>query len=154
MGKLEDYLNNPPTYSEETVKALRYFKAKHKQWTPASAESFADVQMARLEGMKNLVKAIATAEGIAAPDVTADRITPGGYSGNSYYDRHANVIAMSGKLSIITLLHEFAHALLGRDEFEAQRWSICLFKKVYSKSFERLYPMESGAGVFMTAQPR
>jgi hypothetical protein len=48
------------------------------------------------------------------------------------------MIVLEGKLSIITLLHEFAHIIRGSDEVECRKWSMNLFRKVYPKQFARL----------------
>lgn len=65
-------------------------------------------------------------------DETAD-------SRGSFYHRKTDTIVMVEKLSIITLLHEFAHAL-GKDEVGAVRWSLTLFKRVWPEQFDRLQP--------------
>lgn len=40
--------------------------------------------------------------------------------------------------SLITALHEFAHHIYGRSEFQACRWSIWLFAKVFPEDFKKL----------------
>lgn len=60
----------------------------------------------------------------------------GGSSGNSSYARAVDVITLRGKLSVVTYLHEFAHAL-GRDERDACRWSVNLFAKYFPEQFAR-----------------
>ena len=47
------------------------------------------------------------------------------------------IITMRGRLSVVTYLHEFAHAL-GRDERGACRWSLNLFRRVFPVQFARL----------------
>ena len=47
------------------------------------------------------------------------------------------VITMRGRLSVVTYLHEFAHAL-GRDERGACRWSLNLFRRVFPEQCARL----------------
>jgi len=44
-----------------------------------------------------------------------------------------------GKYSVVVLLHEFAHAL-HKDERQACRWSINLFRKHFPKSYAKLIP--------------
>jgi len=65
----------------------------------------------------------------------------GGFSGASSCRRRGDgkpaVITMRGKLSVVTFLHEFAHAL-GRDERGACRWSINLFRSVFPEQYARL----------------
>jgi hypothetical protein len=60
----------------------------------------------------------------------------GGDSGASHYCPAADEITLCGRLSVVTMLHEFAHAL-GRDERGAARWSVNLFRKCFPRSFAR-----------------
>ena len=61
----------------------------------------------------------------------------GGSSGSSFYSPRDHRIVLTGKLSVVTFLHEFAHAL-GHDEREACRWSINLFRKCFPRQYSRL----------------
>ena len=54
------------------------------------------------------------------------------------YSPVLKTICLNQSLSVISLLHEFAHHLLGSSEFKACRWSVWLFKKTFPKSFEQL----------------
>ncbi len=63
--------------------------------------------------------------------------------GNGQWIHSDRQIRLKGKLSIITLLHEFAHARFDHDinngdERITVKWSINLFRRVYPKQFERL----------------
>lgn len=60
-----------------------------------------------------------------------------GPSFDSSFDSGRDVIELRGRLSVVTYLHEFAHAL-GKDEPGACRWSINLFRRFFPKSFARL----------------
>ncbi len=60
----------------------------------------------------------------------------GGDSGTSHYQPSADEITLNGRLSVVTMLHEFAHAL-GRDERGAVRWSVNLFRACFPRSFAR-----------------
>lgn len=53
------------------------------------------------------------------------------------YNPEARTIYLS-KPSIITTLHEYAHALFGTSEKKACRWSVQLFAKVWPKAFAQL----------------
>ncbi len=57
-------------------------------------------------------------------------------SGSSHYVRPSDTITLCGKLSVLTFLHEFGHAL-GKDERAACRWSLNLFRAVFPVSFAR-----------------
>jgi hypothetical protein len=61
----------------------------------------------------------------------------GGSSVTSYYLSREHRIVMVGKLSVVTFLHEFAHAL-GCDERGACRWSINLFRKCFPRQYSKL----------------
>ena len=61
-----------------------------------------------------------------------------GDSGASSYCPIKNTITLVGRLSVITFLHEWGHVLNGADEFAACRWSLRLFQRCFSKSFNRL----------------
>ena len=60
----------------------------------------------------------------------------GSDSGSSCFSPAADTITLKGKLSVVTYLHEFAHAL-GRDERGACRWSVNLFKRTFPVLFSR-----------------
>lgn len=59
-----------------------------------------------------------------------------GDSGGSSFCPSLDEIELCGKLSVVTYLHEFAHAL-GRDERGACRWSLNLFRICFPSSFTR-----------------
>ena len=58
----------------------------------------------------------------------------GSCSGSSYYHPSSDVITLQGKLSVVTYVHEFAHAL-GKIEHGACRWSVNLFWKCFPEQF-------------------
>ncbi len=58
--------------------------------------------------------------------------------GGGHYHLERNEIVMSDRLSVITYLHEYAHAMGMLEETDAIRWSVNLFKKVFPKSFKAL----------------
>lgn len=55
----------------------------------------------------------------------------------SFYSGREHKILMVGKLSVVTYLHEFAHAW-GYNEREACRWSINLFRKCFPREYSKL----------------
>ena len=64
------------------------------------------------------------------------RLIDGSCSGSSFYMPALDLIEIRGKLSVVTYLHEFAHAL-GKDEHGACRWSLNLFRKCCPREFGR-----------------
>jgi hypothetical protein len=55
-------------------------------------------------------------------------------AGNGFYQPLTNAIGLVGKLSVVTFLHEFAHAR-GMDERQACGWSINLFARCFPRSW-------------------
>jgi len=58
------------------------------------------------------------------------------YHGEGCFNLATHKITMS-KVSVITFMHEYAHSL-GKDEHEAVKWSLCLFKRIFKKSFSNI----------------
>jgi len=89
---------------------------------------------------RRLNDALARVYGMPAPELHFAGID-GSFSGASSCRRRGTgrpaVITMRGKLSVVTYLHEFAHAL-GRGEWGACRWSINLFRRVFPGQYARL----------------
>jgi len=46
------------------------------------------------------------------------------------------IVTLYGRSSVVTYLHEFAHAI-GKDEYGAVKWSVNLFARKFPRSFER-----------------
>jgi hypothetical protein len=55
-------------------------------------------------------------------------------SGRSSFNPHYRRITLCGRSSVVTYLHEFAHAL-GKNEFRATSWSVNLFARKFPRSF-------------------
>jgi len=62
---------------------------------------------------------------------------PPGSSGSSSCNGLTRTITIRNKLSVVTYLHEFGHAL-GKNEYGACKWSINLFRQVFPEQFNRL----------------
>ncbi len=58
--------------------------------------------------------------------------------GNGAYYPSRDCIVLTGRLSVVTYLHEFAHAAFGSCERKACRWSVNLFRRIFPRSFARL----------------
>lgn len=90
----------------------------------------------RIVGMMRLIMELSTIYTMENPKLEFTELEKENSFG-SHYNQTEHKITMVGKLSIITLLHEFAHAL-GKDEHGATKWSLSLFKKCFPKDFEKL----------------
>jgi len=139
MSAAHGYPDTPLVFGPEVkfklgvIAAIKRFKKK-KTHLRTSYE--------RLEAMRELARDLGMVYGarrevqVAAVCLVEDETAD---SRSSFYHRKTNTIVMVEKLSIITFLHEFAHAL-GKDEVGATRWSLTLFKRVWPDQFERLQP--------------
>ena len=136
---MADYPSTPihsdaAEYPPEVIKALEDFKARHKYGRATWEE--------RAAGMNDLLKVLNYAY---KTNVTARYVdNRQANSFQSYFTPHTNEIVIIGKLSIITFLHEFAHALDWKNtrgsggEHFAVYFSVSLFKKVYPRAYEKL----------------
>jgi len=124
---LEGALGHPLKFRPSTYRAVRAF-ARLRPWRGTLEDRQAKFQQlhASLSAIYN-VKPTLIFEG----DGTGD-------SDGSYFSTRENVIVMTGRLSVVTFLHEWGHVLKGGSEFGACRWSLQLFKKCFPKSWERL----------------
>ena len=119
---LEAALGQPLKFPPETLRAVKSF-ARSKPWRGTLAERQAKFQqihadLCRVYGVNPTLQ--------IQGDGTGD-------SGSSYYSRGANLIVLAGRLSVITFLHEWGHAVKGGSEFEACRWSLRLFQRCFPR---------------------
>ncbi len=86
----------------------------------------------RARKFARLNRALAEAYGIDTPRLTiySDR------AGRDCYIPALHTICLGSRMSVVTYLHEFAHAR-GMDERQACRWSINLFRRCFPRSFAR-----------------
>ena len=124
-------LSDGVKYRRGVVAAEKAFKRSHP-WGGTIEE--------RKAKFHRLNEALAEAHGTPAPRLRFERID-GSFSGASSCLRGRNgcpaVITMRGRLSVVTFLHEFAHAL-GKDERGACRWSLTLFRRGFARQDARL----------------
>jgi hypothetical protein len=114
-------------FKPAALRAVRRF-AQSNPWRGSLDE--------RKQELSTLNRALATAYGIDEPTLHFGRID-GSSSGGSYYVPPLHQITLVGKLSVVTYLHEFAHAR-GMGERGACRWSINLFRRVFPRQYARL----------------
>lgn len=91
----------------------------------------------RFEKMAALHMVLSHIYGIEPGLIAHESGLHGGSSGTSHFTPSTNEITMEGKLSVITYLHEFGHAL-GYGEQQTCRWSLNLFRRCFPRSFARL----------------
>jgi len=89
----------------------------------------------RLQDLVRRLWIFTTAREKPAPQVVVSSVT----GNNEYcYMPATNTINLGMKPSIISTLHEMAHAVYGIEELPACAFSIALFKAVYPRSFAKL----------------
>jgi len=114
-----EVLDDSMTFKPDALRAVRELAAA-KPWRMSADE--------RLELFQATARKLAAAYGIGCPRVsrgTMDCYTP-----------HSNRIWLTGKMSVVTFLHEFGHAR-GFDERQTCGWSINLFRRCFPRSFAR-----------------
>ena len=90
----------------------------------------------RKDKFLQLNRSLADAYNIDVPNLRFG-IIDGTSSGGSHYIPARHRIVLVGKLSVVTYLHEFAHAR-GMGERGACRWSINLFRRCFPNQYARL----------------
>ena len=125
-ASVAEVLDDSIAFKPETLRALRSFK-KSKPWTGTCDE--------RKEKFLKLNQALATVYAIPEPELVFGQLD-GGSSGESHYSPDEHHIVLTGKLSVVTFLHEFCHAR-GMGERAACRWSVNLFRRVFPGEFAR-----------------
>ena len=120
-----DVLDNAMRFKRVTRRAIARF-ARSRPWRGTSEE--------RCRKFRTLHNALCRIyhKNTALVFMNVERFS----SGYSSYSPQHDTITLMGRLSVVTYLHEFAHAL-GRDERGACRWSLNLFKRLFPRSFRR-----------------
>jgi hypothetical protein len=113
------------TFNPAALRAVRAL-ARSKPWQGTLGQ--------RRHKFRRCLAALSAAYGIAEPRL--DFVGGGGESFASRYEPARHRIVLWGRLSVVTFLHEFAHAK-GADERQACRWSVNLFRRCFPRSFAR-----------------
>ena len=122
-----EILDDQMTFSNDLVQVVEEF-AESKPWQGSTKS--------RQEKFRLLNRSMAEACRIEPPKLIFGKID-GRSTGGSRYTPRVHRIVIVGKLSVVTFLHEFAHAL-GHDERKACRWSINLFRKRFARQYSLL----------------
>lgn len=126
-----EVLDERLTFRRATLRALRRF-ARAKPWRGTECERVAKFNLLHAD----LCRVYFPDGEALVPFLRFGNFYPRAHSGASYYLPACREIYLTGRLSVITYLHEFAHAL-GRGERGACRWSINLFRHCFPRSFSR-----------------
>ncbi len=115
------------TFRPQVLRACDEFK-RAKPWRGTDDE--------RHQKLRSLHSALSAAYGLTPQPRLIFGTDAASCSGRSCYIPAMAVIILRGRLSVVTYLHEFAHAR-GMGERDAARWSLNLFKRVWPKLFAR-----------------
>jgi len=125
---VDEVLDDKIKFRRGVLPAMKTF-AKSKPWRGTLDE--------RVANLDTLLTKLSVIYGIAKPTLVTDGLSNDAQdSSASFYFPVFNEIHLRGKLSVVTTLHEFGHAL-GKGERKACRWSINLFRRVFPKQFAR-----------------
>ena len=124
----QECLDPNAKFRPEVLRAVRAFR-RAKPWRGTQQERI--IKFARLHQQLCQIYRLPVELRFAIGDVESD-------SGHSHFNRAARKIVLSGRLSVITYLHEFAHARFGPSERKAVTWSLNLFRRTFPRSFARL----------------
>jgi len=122
-----EVLDDEITYPDELLAVMRIFSAS-EPWSGS-------IEL-RKRKFSDANRMMAVACEIEVPTLTFG-VLDGGSSGSSFYLPWEHRITLTGKLSVVTLLHEFAHAMQ-MDEQDACKWSINLFRRCFPRQYSRL----------------
>lgn len=114
------------TFKPEALRAVKAF-AKSKPWQGTLVERWQKFQKLNAE--------LAAAYGIPVPTLVLSGSGEGD-SGASSYCPATHTITLRGRLSVVTLMHELAHAR-GMGERGATKFSVNLFRRCFPRSFAR-----------------
>ena len=122
-----EVLDDNIQYSPAVVDAVKCF---------ASANPWRGSLISRKMKFQQLNQDLAQSCNIQRPTLGFGHLD-GSSSRSSHYIPREHRIMLTGKLSVVTFLHEFGHAL-GYGEREACQWSINLFRKGFPRQYARL----------------
>ena len=122
-----EVLDNEMTFEPEVLEAVQAFK-RSKPWRGNLEQ--------RKEKFMHLNHDLAAVCGIPEPELVFGTID-GSHSGDSSYSPAHHRITLRGRLSVVTMLHEWGHAR-GMGERAACRWSINLFRRCFPRQYAKL----------------
>jgi len=124
---VEDILDPEMKFKQAALRALRNFRDA-KPWSGTEKE--------RMTKFRDVIRDLAAAYGIEPPQIDFTGVDPAKDSGASAYIPAFHAIYLRGRLSVVTLLHEFGHAL-GKGEWGATKWSVNMYRRIWPREFAK-----------------
>jgi hypothetical protein len=121
-----EVLGDGARFKPAALRALREFR-RSRPWRGSPQE--------REEKFRTLNRSLAAAYEMREPELVFEVLD--GTTGGGRYIPALHRVVLAGKLSVVTYLHEFAHAR-GFGERATCKWSINLFRRVFPRQFARL----------------
>ena len=115
-------------YKPEVLAALREFRSS-KPWRGTVAER--KLKFGALHAALTRIYGRPVRLEFSVGEIETER-------GNGYCTADRRTIVLTGKLSVVTYLHEFSHAIFGPDERQACDWSINLYRRIFPRSAARM----------------
>lgn len=125
----------------DTVAEVLTDDTKYKRGVIEAVKAYAEAgawtgdRNARIAKMQVLLQCLSEVYNIPCPSLYYQR----GTDSNGVYNPSQHSITLIKRLSVLTLLHEFAHAL-GKGERGACKWSINLFRRCFPEQYVKLSP--------------
>lgn len=125
--KKEEILRDPPKISQETIDiVIEWKKTFMRKWRKSTNAE-------KINALNKLLYCIQIMENSGMPIAKNKQTTCYKYS-----RKKQTIYHNKNNPSIISSLHELAHHLFGKNELNACRWSIHLFKITFPSAFEKL----------------
>lgn len=142
-SSLEEVIDDTVKYRRDVIRVMNEFKSFNPwEGTPrqkAAKLFWLHLQFCEIYGANTSLT--------FDPEILCEQETQ---FGNGWCDFEMNNIHISGKVSVLTFLHEWGHNLHGESEHLACWWSVNLFRKIFPRNFNKL--RNNARGHFLAAR--
>lgn len=126
---VKEVLDDSRTYKPEVLRAMKRYRDS-RPWNGTLTERVDKLRKLH----RSLCRTYQTTLGLLI-----DVPEPQRKLGNGYYKEQTREIVLTSKLSVLTYLHEFAHATVAaEDEFKACAWSVNLFRRMFPIAWRKM----------------
>ena len=125
---VQEVLDDKMKFHRGVISAAKRYAEAHP-WRGSNKE--------RASKLERFYAEICTVYGVSPPKLDAQNLGFGD-SGSSAYMPVYRTVYLRGRFSVVTALHELAHHL-GKREWQACRWSLNLFCRVWPTEFSKCF---------------